>query len=199
MKVTKTNVFRLELEKDACACRISREYSDGRYASPLAEPVFAACEKHGTNPEVAEFAKDTMIEWLAAEAKTAGAAPVFRPFRPVTEGDSAGVVAEGENVQALGVTGLPKLGTMPTSNKPRHNPMQITKLNMDRPTGKSAMAAGLNVAGMEDGIEISGAVGAEAPEDDRVTEVLKDVLGGLEADLDRADAKEAGVPLSLLE
>ena len=61
MKVTKTSVHRLTIEK-TCGCQATREYQDVRYAKPLAEGVFTPCEKHEKNKLVSEFAGEMLLE-----------------------------------------------------------------------------------------------------------------------------------------
>jgi hypothetical protein len=190
MKIKKTNVFRLELEKDNCPCHIAREFSDGRYTTPLIDPVFTPCEKHAAVAEVAEFAQEMMIEALATEALNSGKQFTTLQHRQVEVGDSAGVTASGETVQALGVTNLPNR---------RRDPLAVTHMSVDRPASRSASLGNLKTASAaEDGIEISAEIGEEAAEDPKLSAYMEDALGGLEF-LDQDDAKLQGVPQKVLE
>jgi hypothetical protein len=74
MKVTKTSVHRLTIEK-TCGCQATREYEDVRYTKPTGEGVFTACMKHNKGA-VAEFAGEMLLEALDKEAESAGKAPV---------------------------------------------------------------------------------------------------------------------------
>jgi len=199
MKIKKTSVFRLELEKDNCPCRISREFADGRYVTPLAEPVFTACEKHDANTEIAEFAKEMMTEALTSEASNAGRQ--YAPLRQVEPGDSAGVVAVGESVQAVGATNLPKRSPDTVRTGPRRSPLSITQVSVDRtdqrlPQRKAADTTTAGVEG-EDGISITGDI-ETVPEDPNLSGAVVDGLGEIEDALDEADMKDAGVPRSAL-
>jgi hypothetical protein len=201
MKVTKTSIHRLTIEKD-CGCKATREYEDQLYKKPIADAKFSGCEKHSRGA-VAEFAGEMLIEALHKEAEQAKL--TYAPMRQVEEGDSGGVTASGESVQALGVVGLPKRDT----NKPRRDPMAITKVSVDRPTPKTAAAfAAAGVPGeplpptevikTQDGIEVSTEIGVEAPEDPRLSGLVEDTLGGLDF-LDQDDAKGQGVAQRFLD
>lgn len=198
MKVSKTNVFRLELEMDNCPCHISREYSDPRYTNPLTEPVFKACEKHGANSEISEFAQDMMTGALSSEAQNSGKQYFVPPS--IEEGDSAGVVATGETIQRMGVTGLPKRNAPQKARKP--NPLAITKLSVDRssshiPKHLESLNAAASEPISEEDITITGDIDT-APEDPRVSGLLAAGLDSLEDMLDEVDMKDAGVPRSIL-
>jgi hypothetical protein len=203
MKIKKTSVFRLELEKDNCPCRISREFADGRYMTPLAEPVFTACEKHGANTEIAEFAKEMMTEALTSEALNAGKQQVYAP-RQVEPGDSAGVVAVAESTQAMGVTNLPKRSPDTVRTGPRKSPLSITQVSVDRtdqrlPQRTAASTSSLAAADAEagDGITITGDI-ETVPEDPNLTGAMAEGLGEIEDAFDEDDMKDAGVPRSVL-
>jgi hypothetical protein len=197
MKVIKTSIHRLTIEKD-CGCKATREYEDQLYKKPIAEGKFIGCEKHSRGA-VAEFAGEMLIESLNKEAEAAKL--TYAPLRQeVEEGDSGGVTATGESVQRLGVTGLPerKVGT----NPPRHrDPLAITKVSVDRPAPKTAAAiaaAGYDplpqseIIKTQEGIEVSTEIGVEAPEDPNLSNFVEDTLGRLDF-LDQDDAKAQGV------
>jgi hypothetical protein len=205
MKIHKTSVYRLEIEKD-CGCKARGEYEDIRYTKMIGEGAVTLCEKHGAKSKDArEILSETMLDMLSMQAEQAGKMFVPSNYRPVAEGDQAGVMAEGaENIQAMGATNLPKL----KGRTERRDPTKITQFSIDRPSPKQAIAAavagggGLNVVDTDDvtatvlktqeGIEISTEIGAEAPEDPRLSGLVEDTLGGLDF-LDADDAKTQGV------
>jgi hypothetical protein len=211
MKLTKISVYRLILEK-TCGCKAEREYSDPQYKTPIADGEFTSCDKHKGNKLLAEFAGEMMLESLDKEAESAGKTFVApNPYRPVVEGDSGGVMAVGaESVQTMGA--IPQ-GAIPQARAPQHgprrNPLEITKVAMDRPVGShTTRVAGPSVASLttaapeivkgEDGIEFNAEIGVEVEENPRVTEFIAGALGGLEDDLDAQDSRLAGIPQSMI-
>ena len=204
MKTKKTNVFRLELEKDNCTCRIAREYSDPRYTTPISEPVFTACEKHAANEMIAEFAQEMMVEALANEAANAGKTYVPPNFRQVDEEGGGGIVATGESQEVITGINLPKRPQQ-QNNGPRRDPLSITQVQVDRPQrstmktaasggdfGNLAVAQSEVVKDVETGVEISTDIGVEVPEDPNLSAYLDDTMGGLGDMLDQDDAKIQG-------
>jgi hypothetical protein len=203
MKVTKTNVFRLTIEK-ACGCQATREYEDGRYTKPLVDGKFTPCDKHGRGA-IAEFAGEMLVEALDKEAETAGKQH-FSPMREIEEGDTGGVSASGESVQRLGVSNLPKRNTdgSPLQRRAKRDPLSITSVSIDRsdqklPQHSPVDTGALQVASIDtgDGITMTGDIDT-VPEDPRLTGIMADELGGLEDALDEFDMKDAGVPRSVL-
>ena len=196
MKVTKTTIYRLSVEK-SCGCKAAREYEDARYTKPVpVDPgsVFEPCVKHGKGA-IAEFAGEMLVEALDKEAETAGKATYAPLQRPVEPGDSAGVTAVAESAQAMGVTNLP-------SNRPKRDPTTITHVSVDRPSATRKAAAGAiapSVPADEAGIEISTEIGVEAPEDPNLSVYMEDALGGLGGVLDTDDARLQGVPQKYLQ
>lgn len=203
MKVTKSSVHRLSIEK-ACGCKATREYEDVRYTKPLSEAEFAACEKHDKNKAFAEFAGEMLIESLEKEAETAGK-NTFASGRQVEQGDTGGLVATAEaggSVQAMGVN-MPKRReprdplesktsrmAVPQGGQPRPSNTDPTgHLNMAQPlTDEELAEAGITMTGDIDGV-------AADPDVDAELEHGLEVMGDY---LDAQDAKEQGVPLSLL-
>lgn len=188
MKVIKTNVYRLEIERD-CGCTASREYEDPRYLKGKGDGVTSLCEKHASKSEDAqEILREMILDNLGMQAELAG--KQYAPLRQVGEGDNAGVVATGESVQAMGVA-------MPAR---RRDPLAVTKMQVDRPASRTASAGtgSLNVAGADDGIEFNEEIGAEAAENPSLTTHIEDALGGLEF-LDQDDAKGQGVSQQILD
>lgn len=204
MKVTKINVYRLEVERD-CGCKATREYEDPRYQKPMSEGSTTLCEKHSNKSEDAqEILREMILDTLTMQAEQAGKTYVSPNFRAVEDGEGGGIVATGESQEVITGINLPK---RPTTNGPRRDPMSITQVQVDRPQ-RSVMktAAGmdtgvLNLAGSEaevvmdaSGVEISTEIGVEVPEDPNLSAYLESSLGGLGDMLDQDDAKLQGVP-----
>lgn len=205
MKVTKTNIHRLTIEK-ACGCQATREYEDPRYSKPMAEGKFIACTKHNKGA-IAEFAGEMLVEALDKEAETAGKQH-YSPMREqIEEGDTGGVTAQGESVQRMGVDNLPKRNTdgSPLQRRVKKDPTTITQLSVDRSDQRlpqrtsSADLAALQVADVDagDGITMTGDIDTVA-EDPRLSGVVAEGLGEIEDALDEMDMKDSGVPRSAL-
>ena len=94
------------------------------------------------------------------------ALPVYR--NAVAEGDTGGVSAQGESVQALGVTNLP--------NRPRRNPLEVSQLNAHRQGIRGSKS--LSKSDDDGTVEITGDID-EANEDPKISEVLESTLNGL--------------------
>jgi hypothetical protein len=128
--------------------------------------------------------------------------------RQVAEGDTGGLVATGESVQALGVQ-MPERqpNTVKVRQKPA-DPTAITKVSVDRSDprvqGRAPAPAdlgNLNVAGstdLGDGITATGSI-ETVTEDPRLSNLVADELeGALEDALDAKDMELNGVPRSAL-
>jgi hypothetical protein len=204
MKLHKTTIHRLVLEK-GCGCSAVREYEDQRYTKPLAEGKFTPCDKHKTQKAIVEFAGEMLLESLDKEAESAGKSLPSNAFRPVVEGDTGGVSAQGESVQTMGIANLPKRNTDGSPmQRQKRDPLQITKVLVDRPDQirhKASDTGNLNIAAADeevgDGITISGDIDTVA-EDPRLSGVVADGLGEIEDALDELDMKDAGVPRNVL-
>ena len=68
MKVTKTSVHRLTIEK-GCGCKATREYEDVRYTKPINDAEFFACEKHDKSKVVAALPPVTVTPKPGAVAE----------------------------------------------------------------------------------------------------------------------------------
>lgn len=188
MKLTKTTVYRLEMERD-CGCTAAREYEDGRYTKPLAEGTTTLCEKHsGKSEDAQEILREMILDTLTMQADASGKqyAPLRQDF--IEEGDSGGVIATGESVQVVAKAPVQRKG-------PRRDPLASHHAQVNRPAPKSAAAVAgtgdLNLAGTD--IDFGqGEIGAEAAEDPRLSNFLENELDGL-AILDQDDAKSQGV------
>jgi hypothetical protein len=184
MKVTKTTIYRLEFER-SCGCKAERDYADNRYTKPYTVGTTVLCEKHLTkSPDAQEILQEVLIDNLTMQAEMANTQ--YAPLRQVEEGDMGGVIATGENVQAMGVKNLPNR---------RHDPLAVRKLNVDRPAPRGVQ--NLNIA-TED-IEFNEEIGAEALEDPRLSGIVSNGLEALEAELDNKDMELNGIPRSALK
>src|SRR5882724_8833909 len=104
MKVTKTSVHRLTVEK-TCGCQATREYEDSRYTKPIGEGVFTACDKHEKNKLVSEFAGEMLLEALDKEAESAGKTPAVT-YRESSPTSLSGTT--GESVSSMGAPNIPR-------------------------------------------------------------------------------------------
>jgi hypothetical protein len=196
MKVTKTSVHRLTIEK-TCGCQATREYEDVRYTKPTGEGVFTACLKHNKGA-VAEFAGEMLIEALDKEAESAGKASV--------------AAAHTETVTSLSGTSGGSVTSMGAPNvKPREkrNPLESKTARFERPDlrhPQNTNFGNLNVAQHDDiseeelveaGITMNGSID-DVPEDPKATAALTRDLNQIEDMLDDDDIREGGVSQTLI-
>ena len=198
MKVTKTSVHRLTIEK-TCGCQATREYEDVRYTKPNGEGVFTACEKHEKNKLVSEFAGEMLLEALDTEAVSAGkTAVVLRESTPTSLSGTT-----GGSVTSMGAPVMPK-------TRDKRNPLESKTARFDRPDAhkpSNTQYGNLNVADQEDispeeleaeGITMTGSID-DVPEDPRATAVIQSDLNKLEDILDEDDVKSSGVSKTLVD
>jgi hypothetical protein len=197
MKVTKTSVHRLTIEK-TCGCQATREYEDVRYAKPIAAGVFTACEKHEKNKLVAEFAGEMLLEALDKEAESAGKTAVV--LREATPTSLSGTT--GGSVTSMGAPNLPK-------TRDKVDPLKPKTARFDRPDMRkpaNTQYGNLNVAEQEDispeeleaeGITMTGSID-DVPEDPRTTNALQPGLDQIEDILDDDDIRTGGVSQTLV-
>jgi hypothetical protein len=198
MKVTKTSVHRLTIEK-TCGCQATREYEDVRYTKPVAEGVFTACEKHEKNKLIAEFAGEMLIEALDKEAETAGKTVVAS----VRETATALSGTSGGSVTSMGAPNVPK-------SREKVDPLKPKTAHFDRPDPRrpsnTSPTGNLNLAQHEDisdeelqeqGITMTGDIDG-VPVDPRVDQALGEGLRDLENIFDDEDAKAGGVSQKLI-
>jgi len=190
MKVTKTSVHRLTIEK-GCGCKATREYDDVRYTKPINEAEFAACEKHDKSKVVAEVIGEMLIESLEQAAETAKATTFVPAQRNVAEGDNGGIQATteaGGSTQAMGMV-MPKI-------RERRDPLATKTAAFDRPNPRLPQNTHLNVARPEqvsdeeladEGITMTGDI-SDVPADPRVEAAIAADLGQLESILDSDEA-----------
>ncbi len=198
MKVTKTSVHRLTIEK-GCGCKATREYEDVRYAKPIGEAAFTACERHRAKKDFAEFAGEMLIEALDKEAEAAGKDVVAR--RPDVPTSLSGTT--GENVQSLGAPIMPK-------TREKRDPLAPRTAHVERNDARrpqNTQYGNLNIADHDDispeeleeqGITITGDIDG-VPPDPRVDAALGTGLQQLEEVFDAEDAKTGGVSQTLIE
>src|SRR5271157_765863 len=188
MKVTKTSVHRLTIEK-GCGCKATREYEDMRYTKPLgSDAEFIACEKHDKSKVVAEVIGEMLIESLEQAAETAKSTTFVPAQRQVAEGDQGGVQATSEaggSVQAMGMT-------MPPKVRPKRDPLAPKTASFDRPNPRLPQNTNLNIAHSEqvsdedleeEGITITGDI-SDVPADPNVEAQIERDLRGIEGELD---------------
>src|SRR5271155_5705707 len=199
MKVTKTSVHRLTIEK-TCGCQATREYEDVRYAKPLAEGLFTPCEKHEKNKLVSEFAGEMLLEALDKEAENASKAPTASTHR-----ESATTMSgtSGESVTSMGPPNIPK-------TREKRNPLETKTARFERPDAhrpSNTAYGNLNVADQDDispeelegeGITITGNID-DVPQDPRVDAALDTGLGQLEEAFDAEDVRSGGVSQTLID
>jgi hypothetical protein len=199
MKVTKTSVHRLTIEK-TCGCQATREYSDVRYTKPLAEGVFTPCDKHEKNKLVAEFAGEMLLEALDKEAESAGkSAVVSRESTPTSLSGTS-----GEAVTSMGAPVMPK-------TREKVDPLKPRTARFDRPDMRhpqnTNLTGNLNVAGhevvsdeelVEAGITMTGDIDG-VPPDPRVDAALGAGLRELEDVFDQEDVRTGGVSQKLID
>jgi len=198
MEVTKTSVHRLTIKK-TCGCTATREFEDIRYAKPIAEGVFTACEKHEKNKLVSEFAGEMLLEALDKEAQTAGKTNVS----PRRESATALSGTVGESVTSMGAPNMPKTREKRDPLAPKQ--ARFERPDMRRPT--NVQYGNLNVADQEDvspeelegdGITITGDIDG-VPQDPRVDAALGEGLEQLEDVFDAEDIRTSGVSERLIE
>lgn len=188
MKIQKTNVFRLSIEKDNCTCKVLREYSDAQYKTPLSEPVFTPCKKHGAKPEVSEAVGDMMVEMLDREAQN-NAAPTYAPMRVPEAQPTSLDGSSGETVTSTPIARRPRVavaapagdGPPPPQAGPRRDPTQVRTINRDHNVGRRAAVSGRTPV---TGVTVSNPAGnARRPQTVRVGEVELSTPG-IDLDLD---------------
>lgn len=191
MKVTKTSVHRLSIEK-GCGCKATREYEDLRYTKPLNEAEFTACVKHDKTKVVAEVIGEMLIESLEQAAETAKTTTFVPANRQVAEGDQGGVQATAEaggSVQAMGMTMPPKI-------REKRDPLATKTASFERPNPRLPQNTNLNVARPEQisdeeleeaGIDITGDIEG-APLDPKVEAQIAQDIARLESVLDSDEA-----------
>ena len=202
MKVIKTNVYRLEIERE-CGCKASGEYEDPRYLKIRGATATSLCTKHqAKSADAQEILEEMLLDALTMQAELAS--KQYAPMRrEVDEGDSGGVVAVGESVQAMGATNLPKRSADGSPRtRPKKDPMTITQVSVDRsdqrPLTRTAATA-VSATEMGDGITITGDIIDPVAEDPALSGlVVSEIEGAIEEEMDAEDMKLGGVPRSAL-
>src|SRR5208282_4220754 len=84
MKVEKTNVHRLSVERE-CGCLAVREYRDPQYKDAISDAEYVPCKKHKAKNDLQEMMQMIMVEDLEREATTAATAVAAaeRPHHPI--------------------------------------------------------------------------------------------------------------------
>jgi hypothetical protein len=199
MKLTKSSVHRLQLNKD-CGCRAIKEFEDARYTKALGEGTVVLCEKHNAKAkDTKEILSEMLLETLDLQAEAAGkTAVVQREFAPTS---LSGVT--GEQITSMGAPAVPK-------TREKCDPLAVRTVAFERPDmhrpRNTSPTGNLNLAQHEDisdeelqeqGITITGDIDS-VPPDPRVDAALGDGLKELENVFDDEDAKAGGVDRKLV-
>src|SRR5271167_4289751 len=191
MKVTKTSVHRLTIEK-GCGCKATREYEDVRYTKPINEAEFFACEKHDKSKVVAEVIGEMLTESLEQAAEAAKTTTFVPAHRNVAEGDNGGIQATteaGGSTQAMGMVMPPKI-------REKRDPLAAKTASFERPNLRLPQNTSINVAHAEQvsdedihdaGITITGDI-SDVPADPNIEARIAQDLQQLESVLDSDEA-----------
>jgi|SRR5579863_851441 len=139
MKVEKTNVHRLSVERE-CGCTAVREFKDPQYKDAIAEAEFEPCKKHKAKPDLAEMMKMIMTEDVNREAEN-NAKPTYAPMRTPTAVPTSLDGSAGETVTSTPIVrrpGPPRVAVAPAGGGvpapqagPRRDPTQVRTVNRD--------------------------------------------------------------------
>src|SRR5208282_1925594 len=146
MKVEKTNVHRLSVERE-CGCLAVREYRDPQYKDAISDAEYVPCKKHKAKNDLQEMMQMIMVEDLEREATTTAAVTAAeRPHHPIPtatslDGSSGETVTSTPiNRRSVRAASLAEhlLAPAPASggaplpqNGPRRDPTQVRTINRD--------------------------------------------------------------------
>jgi len=157
MKVEKTNVHRLSVERE-CGCKATREFKDAAYKEAIDKATFDPCKKHKVKGDVADMMQMIMVEDVDREASTQSAAaerPAYAPMRaqPTSLDGSAGetVTSTPINRRPVRAAAAPAGGGAPPPQAgPRRDPTQVRTVNRDHSSNdpRSRMAGRAPVTGV---------------------------------------------------
>jgi len=140
MKVEKTNVHRLSVERE-CGCRAVREFKDPQYKDPIAEGIYSPCKKHKASKELSDMMGMILVEDVNREAESLSATPVhLHPLPVATTTTLDG--SSGETVTSIPIARRPaRVHVAPASGGgsgvpapqagPRRDPTQVRTVNRD--------------------------------------------------------------------
>jgi len=183
MKVEKTNVHRLSVERD-CGCRAVREFRDPQYKDAIAEAIYSPCKKHKANKDLSDMMGMILVEDVNREAESLSAVPVppthLHPIPVTTSLDGS----SGETVTSIPITRpRPRVQVAPASggggapvsqNGPRRDPTQVRTINRDHNVGRRATAAGRTPV---TGVTVTNPAGARRPNTVQIGEVELETPG----------------------
>jgi hypothetical protein len=183
MKVEKTNVHRLSVERE-CGCRAVREFSDPQYKDAIAEAVYSPCKKHKANKDLADMMTMIMVEDVNREAETQSAVPVhLHPIPVATTTTLDG--SSGETVTSIPISRpRPRVqiaaaggnggGAQAPQNGPRRDPTQVRTINRDHNVGRRAAVTGRTPV---TGVTVTNPAGPRRPNTVQVGEIELETPG----------------------
>lgn len=199
MKVSKSTIYKLEIERP-CGCKIAGDYEDAAYKKVRGTASFTACAKHAEDASLVEELLREVLEKEAAEAKApeplapavhprtvahqqAAAAPGAQPpadgppGRTVrTAGSNGSAGQERQNRNGYGTPTISRGGAATGSNRPSPKPSGQSPFRRADPNAKLSPAAASAVAKTASApaaVALDFELGAEAPEDPRLTRVIE--------------------------
>ena len=154
MKVEKTNVHRLKVERE-CGWKAVREYKDPQYKEAIDEASYVPCKKHKAKEDLAEMMGMILKEDVDREAEK-NAAPTYAPLRTpaATPTSLDGSTSDGGEVTSTPITRpRPRVAAAPVANAggnvppaqngPRRDPTQVRTINRDHSSvGRRGAIAG---------------------------------------------------------
>jgi hypothetical protein len=183
MKVEKTNVHRLSVERE-CGCRAVREFRDQQYKDAIAEAIYSPCKKHKANKDLTDMMGMIMVEDVNREAESQAAVPThLHPIPVATKTTLDG--SSGETVTSIPIARRPARvhvapaggggGGAPVSqNGPRRDPTQVRTINRDHNVGRRAAVTGRTPV---TGVTVTNPAGPRRPNTVTVGEVELETPG----------------------
>jgi hypothetical protein len=182
MKVEKTNVHRLSVERE-CGCKAVREFSDPQYKEAIAEASYAPCKKHKAKPDLQEMMQMIMTEDVNREAEnqTAAASHPRHPIPTATTTTLDG--SSGETVTSIPISRpRPRVQVAPaggggapaSQSGPRRDPTQVRTINRDHNVGRRAAVTGRTPV---TGVTVTNPAGPRRPNTVQVGEVELETPG----------------------
>ncbi len=191
MKVEKTNVHRLSVERE-CGCKAVREFKDPQYKDPIDEASFEPCKKHKAKGDLSDMMQMIMVEDVNREAES-NARPTYAPLRVPDAVPTSLDGSAGETVTSTPITRRPRVAVAPAAgggvpapqSGPRRDPTQVRTVNRDHSgagVGPRARIAGkMPVTGVT--VRNPAAGGPRRPQTVQVGEVEL-ATPGMDLDLD---------------
>jgi hypothetical protein len=188
MKVTKTSIYKLTVQKD-CGCLVCREFTDESLTTVYSGIAFYACGNASHAPEAAgDIIRETLGEVLDTEAKAEEAKIKARTQAAQAEVRTQRIAARTGGTPGPALATPPEGGTVdvtPLPNRPNrpHRPSggggsssaRIARVPAPR-SAAEAIAARSGQVGKVAAVEIATLNLEEAEEDPRVTKILQATL-----------------------